>query len=110
MLEGIIQSLSAELDDKKRLLKQLTTSSGGANDAATVSRAVGAAGNDVAVLKSLLEKSMNETNRVKQDMRIIGDELSKAQEKLRSMANSEKEAPPPPQATSRRFRSASDDE
>lgn len=82
VLEGIVQSLQEELGEKKKLIKQLMGGGAGVEVKSDVSKTVAAAGNDVALLRSLLESSLAEGARIKHDMRVVGDELSEAQEKL----------------------------
>jgi hypothetical protein len=90
MLEGIIQTLTVELDEKRRLLKQLTTSTStsSVDDLSTEhTRAINAAlagENPVSVLKSLLEKTLSENARLRRDLRIIGEDLAQTQERMAS--------------------------
>ena len=83
MLEGIVQALSGELEDKRRLLRELTASGGGGGSAVP-DAAVSAAGDSVPVLKSLLQKSMGENERLKRDLRTLGAETLAAQDKARA--------------------------
>ena len=66
MLEGIVQSLSLELEEKKRVLKELTSSA-----PVTVGGA-GSGSASVPVLTSLLEKAQQENERLKRDLRTLG--------------------------------------
>lgn len=86
VLEGIIQSLQEELGEKKKLIKQLTGGSAGVDVKSDVTKTVAAAGSDVRLLRSLLESSLAEGARIKHDMRVVGEELSVAQEKLGRVA------------------------
>jgi hypothetical protein len=81
MLEGIVQSLQGELEEKKRLMKQLTGAGSGADIKSDVSKTVAAAGNDVKLLRSLLESALADSARIKHDMRLVGQELAAAEEK-----------------------------
>jgi hypothetical protein len=91
MLEGIVQSLQAELDEKKKLIKQLTGGGSGADIKSDVSRTVAAAGNDVKLLRSLLESALADSARIKHDMRLVGQELTAAEERA-SRTSAEKGA------------------
>lgn len=84
MLEGIVRSLSDELADKKRLLKELTTSAaGGAVDDAAAMDTVRSAGSDPNMLQNLLQKAMSENARLKKDMKVLGAEVMNSQDKAR---------------------------
>lgn len=94
MLEGIVQSLSGELEEKRRLLKELTSSggssgSGGSGDAAIDAEAQAAVTvsgppeQAVPVLQSRLAKALAETARLKRDMRTMGAEVLAAQDRAR---------------------------
>jgi hypothetical protein len=83
MLEGIVQSVSDELADKKRLLKELTSTSGGAVDDSGAMETVRSAGTDPSLLQNLLQKSMSENARLKRDMKVLGKEIMEAQDKAR---------------------------
>jgi hypothetical protein len=81
MLEGIVQALSGELEDKKRLLRELTASSGAPGAAA-----VPVSESSVPVLQSLLSKANGENERLKKDMKTLGAEVLLAQDKARMAA------------------------
>ena len=83
MLEGIVQSVSEELADKKRLLKELTSTSGGAVDDSGAMETVRSAGTDPSLLQNLLQKAMSENARLKRDMKVLGKEIMEAQDKAR---------------------------
>ena len=83
MLEGIVQSQQSALEDKKRLLKELTASSGGSSSTST-EQTVNAAGDSVAVLRTILSKALSENERLKRDLRVLGQELAGCEERLRA--------------------------
>lgn len=92
MLESIVGSLNGELDEKRRLIKELTASTtaggvgsgsgGGGGDGeleAESARSLAAAlsaDNPIAVLRSLAEKALSENGRLRRDMKILGTELA----------------------------------
>lgn len=82
MLEGIVQSLQEELAEKRKLIKQLMGGGAGVDVKTDVSKRVAAAGSDVSLLRSLLESSLSEGARIKDGLRIVGEELAAAQERL----------------------------
>jgi hypothetical protein len=63
MLEDIVQGLSKDLEEKKRLVKELTTS--------TASPSAAGSSSDPKVLTSLLEKANAENARLKRDLRTL---------------------------------------
>ena len=82
MLEGIVQSLSIELDDKKRLIRGLTSSGSGASGSGASAKASPAT-TDAAELRALLDAASIENERLKGDLRTLGLETDAAQSKAR---------------------------
>jgi len=81
MLEGIVQTLSVELEEKKRIVKELTSSTGGAA-ASTSSSSSSSSSATASELNARLETAQGENERLRRDLKTLGLETASLKAKL----------------------------